>query len=196
MPKFHKIKLALAFISLFALISLVQETYSKYNASAIADVSMSIARWQITINDQDIIENSYITNTIVPTIINNQHVKEGVLAPRSVGYYDLVIDYTNVDTSFEYTIITSVPETSGVSDLKITGYSENGGSITPVNGEISNLSDIVLYTETSRTKTLRIYITWADFAEEDMDNAADTTAALTNQSAMINTVINFKQVTD
>ena len=90
----------------------------------------------------------------------------------------------------------SVPETSGVSDLKITGYSENGGSITPVNGEISNLSDIVLYTETSRTKTLRIYITWADFAEEDMDNAADTTAALTNQSAMINTIINFKQVTD
>lgn len=196
MPKFHKIKLALAFISLFALISLVQETYSKYSASAIADVSMSIARWQITINNQDIIENSYITNTIVPTIISNDHVKEGVLAPRSVGYYDLVIDYTNVDTSFEYTIITSVPEASGVSDLKVTGYSENGGSIIPVNGEISNLNNTILYSESTRVKSLRIYITWEDSEEEQMNNAADTNAALGNKKAMINTLINFKQITD
>lgn len=196
MPKFHKIKLALAFISLFALISMVQETYSKYNTSAFGDVAMSIARWQIKVNSQDVIQNSYITNTISPTIISNVHVKEGVMAPRSVAYFDLVLDYTNVDTSFDYNIVTSVPPDGAVTDLKVTGYSENGGSIVPVNGMLTNLMGQVLLTDVTRTKTIRIYTSWDDSASETMDNAADTEATLANKKAALNVLINFKQLTN
>lgn len=173
---------------------MVQETYSKYNTSAFGSASMSIARWQIVVNGQDVVQSSYLTNTITPTIMSSDHVKEGVMAPRSVAYFDLVLDYSKVDTSFEYNIVTTVPQAEAVSDLKVTGYSENGGSIVPVNGAISNLTGTVLLTETQRTKTIRIYTTWEDSVTETMDNAADTDASLTNKKAVINVLINFKQL--
>lgn len=194
MPKFQKIKLALAFISLFALISLVQTTYSKYNTSAFGDATMSVARWQIAINDQDIIQDSFITNVIVPTIIESDHVKAGVLAPRSTAYFDLVIDYTNVETSFEYTLATSIPQSGSISDLRVTAYSENGGELVAVNGELSNLSGTVLVDEEPRVKTIRVYASWEDFDDETMDNSADTQASIDNKKAILNVLLNFKQL--
>lgn len=195
MPKFYNIKLALAFLSLFALVSMVQDTYSKYNTAAQGDASLSIARWQISINNQDIIDNSYITNAITPSTISSDHVKEGVFAPQSVGYFDLVLDYSNVDTSFEYTIVTSIPESSGVTDLIVTGYSIDGGTIVPVSGGLTNITNTILLSEVKRTKTIRIYITWEDSLTETMDNEADTDATIAQAQAVLSVLINFKQVT-
>lgn len=195
MPKFYNIKLALAFLSLFALVSMVQDTYSKYNTAAQGDASLSIARWQISINNQDIIDNSYITNAITPSTISSGHVKEGVFAPQSVGYFDLVLDYSNVDTSFEYTIVTSIPESSGVTDLIVTGYSIDGGTIVPVSGGLTNITNTILLSEVERTKTIRIYITWEDSLTETMDNEADTDATIAQAQAVLSVLINFKQVT-
>lgn len=196
MPKFYKIKLALAFISLFALINMVQVTYSKYNTDASGDASLSIARWQIAINNQDIIASSSITNVITPTIISDANVKDGVMAPESVGYFDLVLDYTNVETSFEYTINTSIPQTSGVTDLKVTGYSIDGGTITPVSGSLVNLTSTILLSESIRSRTVRVYITWEDSLTETMNNAADTDATLNEKQAILSVLINFKQITN
>ena len=195
MPKFHKIKLALAFLSLFALVNMVQVTYSKYNTAASGDASLSVARWQIAINNQDIIANSSITNVITPTIISNANVKEGVVAPQSVGYFDLVLDYSNVETSFEYTINSSIPLTSGVTDLKVTGYSIDGGTTTPVSGELTNLTSTILVSDVVRTRTVRVYITWEDSLTETMNNADDTDATLNNAQAILSVLINFKQIT-
>lgn len=195
MPKFYNIKLALAFLSLFALVSMVQDTYSKYNTAAQGDASLSIARWQISINNQDIIDNSYITNAITPSTISSDHVKKGVFAPQSVGYFDLVLDYSNVDTSFEYTIVTSIPESSGVTDLIVTGYSIDGGTIVPVSGGLTNITNTILLSEVERTKTIRIYITWEDSLTETMDNEADTDATIAQAQAVLSVLINFKQVT-
>lgn len=196
MPKFHKIKLALAFLSLFALISMVQKTYTKYNTSAFGDASMSIARWQIVVNNQDVVQNAFITNVISPTIISNEHVKEGVMAPRAVGYFDLFLNYTNVDTSFDLTVVSSIPNDAGVTDLKVTGYSEDGGAIVPLDGELTNFVRRILLSDSLRTKTIRVYITWEDSETESMDNAADTDASLTNKKAVLHVLLNFKQVTD
>lgn len=195
MRKLFRIKLAFAFFSLFALISMVQETYTKYNTEAMGNATMSIARWQISVNNQDIVSSSFLTNTITPTILESTHVKSGVIAPKSVGYFDLVLDYTNVDTSFEWTLVTSVPATGGVSDLKVTGYSEDGGPLTPVTGQITNITQQVLLNDTQRTKTMRIYITWDDGAGTNMDNAQDTEATLKNLKATLNVLLNFKQIT-
>lgn len=196
MFNFKNLKLVVAFLSLFVLISFVQETYAKYNTEAEGQASVNIARWQISINDQDIITDSYITNVITPTLLNNPNVKDGVIAPQSLGYFDLILNYTNVDVSFNYGITTSISTSSGVSDLKVTGYSENGGAIIPVNGSMTNIGKDILITNTNRTNSIRVYITWEDSDEENMNNSADTTAAINQGKAILNVAIKFKQITD
>ena len=191
---FPKIKLAMAFLSLFVLIAMVQDTYSKYTSSASGDATVPVARWQITVNNQDIISNNFLTNVISPYTIQNSHIKDGVIAPTSVGYFDLVLDYTNVDTSFEYLITSSVPLTSGVPDIKITGYSEDGGTMIPLTSENTDIGSTILLTDTTRTKTIRVFFTWDDSEDAIMTNEDDTNATLTNSQALINIMINFKQV--
>ncbi len=194
MINIKKIKPILAVISLFILINFVQETYAKYISDAGGQARMNIARWLIKINNQDIITNDYLTNVITPIIIESPHVKSGVLAPRSQGYFDLVIDYTDVDVSFAYTVNANVALDSGVSDLKVTGYSENGGLVTPVNGTLNNFGETVNLNNPNRVKTLRVYITWEDSETENMNNAADTMAAINQDLAIINVSMLFTQV--
>lgn len=195
MYNFTKIKLIIACLSLFLLISFVQDTYAKYNTEATGEANINIARWQIMINNQDIITDSFITNVISPTIIANPHVKSGTLAPLSTGYFDLILNYTNVDVSFDYDIISSINISSDVTDLHVTGYSENGGSITPVTENL-NISDTVLFSEPIRTKTVRVYITWDDSASENMNNSDDTMASITNGKAILSVSLNFSQITN
>lgn len=193
--KFKKVKLALAFLSLFILINMVQKTYMKYNSSASGEAIFDVARWQITVNNQDIIESSSISNVITPTILENPHTKSGKVAPLSKGYFDIVIDYTNVETSFEYSIKPDLNFNKNVEDFKITGYSVNGGELNTVNDEIAILERIYL-NNPERVKTIRIYISWYDGEEETMDNAADTNATLQNKKANLNILLNFKQIAE
>ncbi|NLA33159.1 MAG: hypothetical protein GX864_04400 [Mollicutes bacterium] len=195
MKKFKRIKPFLAVISLFLLINLFQETYAKYTTGASGHARLGIARWLIKINNQDIIESNYITNVINPTIITSPHVKDNVLAPRSTGYFDLVIDYNDVDVSFDYIVNVDVSNQSSVSDLKVTGYSEDGGSVISTPGTISNLTETVLLGDTPRTKTLRVYLMWEDSETEHMNNEADTNAALSQEPAILNVTLRFTQKT-
>ncbi len=196
MYDFRKLKLIVAFISLFILISFVQETYAKYNTDASGEANVNIARWQISINNQDIITDSYITNVITPTLINNPNVKNGVIAPLSVGYFDLILNYTNVDVSFDYTINTSIDSNSDVTDFKVTGYSENGGTVVPISGNLVDLGDTVLLTNPVRTKTIRVYITWDDSVNENMNNSSDTMASINEGQAILKVSILFTQKTN
>lgn len=196
MFNFKNLKLVLAFLSLFVLISSVEETYAKYNTEAEGQANINIARWQISINNQDIITDSYITNVITPTLINNPNVKNGVIAPLSVGYFDLILNYTNVDVSFNYGITTSIATNSNVTDLKVTGYSENGGNVIPVDSNMNNVGNTILVTDTNRIKTIRVYITWDDFETETMNNSADTMAAINQGKAILNVSIRFTQITE
>lgn len=190
-----KIKPILAIFSLFLLISIVQETYGKYTSDSTGQAQIGIARWLIKINNQDIITNEYITNVINPTLIGNTNVKDGVIAPRSQGYFDLVLDYTDVDVSFEYNLNAGVSIDSGVSDLKITGYSENGGTVIPASGGLNNITQTINVSNPDRVKTIRIYLIWEDSLTENMDNASDTMAAINQDTAILNVSITFTQVT-
>ncbi len=194
MYKFSKMKLIFAFLSLLLLINFVQDTYAKYNSDATGDAIVTISGWHITVNNQDIISNSFITNVITPTIILNPHVKSGTIAPLSAGYFDLVLDYTNVEVSFDYSFLSSISALSSVTDLKVTGYSEDGGAVIPVSGPLS-ITGTVLLTNPVRTKTVRVYMTWDDSISETMNNAADTNASINNGEAILSVVINFTQKT-
>ncbi len=195
MYNLNKFKLIIACLSLFLLITFVQDTYAKYNTQATGDANVNISRWQISINNQDIISDSFITNVITPTIISNQHVKSGTMAPLSEGYFDLLIDYTNVDVSFSYEVSTEISLSSSVTDLQVTGYSENGGSVIPLSGSM-DINGSVLLSNPLRTKTLRIYMTWDDSLTETMNNSDDTMASINLGKAILTVNLGFTQITN
>lgn len=186
----NKIKFFIALISLVYCISLIQDTYAKYVSSASGNATMSIARWNILVNDTDIKNNSNFTNTITPVFEGNENIANNVIAPTSTGYFDIVLDGANADVSFNYTINLEVDETSDVSDLVIEKYTIGSDPTEyTYDGTISN--NIIL-TDINKTISYRFYVTWNDSETASMDNVGDTLAA--GGEAKIAVSINFIQL--
>lgn len=186
----NKIKFFIALISLVYCISLIQDTYAKYVSSASGNATMSIARWNILVNDTDIKNNSNFTNTITPVFEGNENIANNVIAPTSTGYFDIVLDGANADVSFNYTINLDVDETSDVSDLVIEKYTIGSDPTEyTYDGTISN--NIIL-TDINKTISYRFYVTWNDSETASMDNVGDTLAA--GGEAKISVSINFIQL--
>src|SRR5574344_378236 len=190
-----KLKLILAFISLIFCITTVQQTYAKYVTSTTAGANMTIARGRILVNTEDVHTGTYMQNNIIPTFNATQYIKENVVAPTSEGYFDIVLDSSNTDLSFTYSITTSVATTSSVTDLVIQGYSLNGGDITTFSGTNRTITGNVLYNSGVTTNTIRIYIKWDDSADATMNNTADTNASYdTEHQPAVNVNLSFIQM--
>ena len=192
----RKYRILIAMFSLLILLMIVDKTYAKYITAAKTETDITIAKWVIKINDQDITKDTPIENVIVPYYIPNPHIKDGVLAPTSRGYFDLTIDGSEADTSFTQTISMELAEKNTVTDLIIIGYSEDTTSLTPTVIFTEENQDIVkdfLITDTDRTKTYRVFVEWYDSTDELMNNQDDTEASKRGKAA-INVSINCIQI--
>ena len=190
--KTKKFKLLLAMLSLLFLTNSIQESYAKYISSASATSNFSIAKWTFIVNNQDVLNNSDFSSTIVPVIDSNSHIKDGVIAPTSTGYFDVSIDYSNVDVVFKEEISLSNLVDSSVSDLVITGYTVNGSSLNTINAGDKIIVNHNL-SETNRVENYRFYVQWIDGTGETMDNDADTEASA-DGVAKVKVNLNFIQI--
>lgn len=177
-----------ACISLFFII----ETYSRYVSTATGTADISIAKWNITVNDLTVKNNTDLSSKITPIFPGTDHIKANIIAPTAEGYFDLNLNYTNADVSFIYEITVTAAKESLVSDLIPTGYSINNGPTITINSG-SSITGIILNTETIRNQSIRIFIKWDD-ESGTMDNSADTAATIPdNAQALLNVNISFKQ---
>ena len=188
--KLKKLYLLLALASLLLLVSVIQNTYAKYISKAIANSNFTIASWNFKVNNQDINANSNFSNVIVPVFENNPNIKDNVIAPTSEGYFDINIDHSNVDVSFTEKISLNFSDTNTVSDLKITGYAINDGSIIEFNG--NEISTDCLLSDNVKINKYRIYVTWIDGDGQTMQNKDDTEAT-ENGNASISVSLSFIQ---
>lgn len=168
-----KITLFIALLALFYCVSLIQNTYAKYLTSADAKTDIAIARWNILINNQDVVANSNFTESLSPVFEGSDHISSGVIAPNAVGYFDLIIDGSQTDVSFTYTISIEESENNTISDFNITGY-EIEDTLYTYN---DNITGDILLSDTNRTSTIRVYVEWLDGTGETMNNQADTLAS-------------------
>jgi len=187
-----KIFLALPFISLSISFFFIGESYAKYVSSVNNLATMSVARWRILVNNNDILNENAALQTITPTFIENEHIASNVIAPTSTGYFDLIIDAEAADVSFNYKISTNVNEDSAVKDLIVTGYSLNNGEIIEINEPDYVITDDILYSNPEKVYTIRVYIKWDDSDNATMNNVDDVTAA--NKDAKIDVKLNFTQL--
>ena len=193
-----KINILLACIALLFSLLVIQDTFAKYLTDAEGEADMNIARWKILVNNKDIRNNSDISETITPTFLENEHIAQNIIAPTSEGYFDIIIDHTAADVSFNYKITSSPNTNSSVSDIVTTGYSINGGEIISLTEENNLISNDVLYSSTNTNKVIeiRIYIKWDDSETNTMNNEEDTNATKNSVPAKLDVKLSFKQIAE
>jgi hypothetical protein len=168
----------------------MQETYAKYISSASANANLTIARWNILVNNQDIVNNSNFTDTIVPTFAGTSNIRSGVIAPTAEGYFDITINGDNTDVSFSYSVTVSNANSNTVDDLIITKYVIDNVEY-QYNGAITNS---ILLNAVNRSVSIRFYVKWNDdVATQTMDNDADT-AETVNGVAAVRVDVNVIQL--
>lgn len=181
-----KFKVVLVLISLSFSLCLMSNTYSRYVASTTGNLEVAFANWQILVNEEDITNNSISTIEITPIVDKNEFVANNKLAPSSTGYFDIEIDPSNVDVSFNYTINLNY-ENENMPDLMITEYAIFEGEY----NENQKLDRIVLEGNKITNKvhyglatapeefsfkpfTVRIFFEWYEGENETMNDVQDT----------------------
>ena len=81
-----------------------QKAYSLFESSRVNTSSISVAKWQVKINNDNISGSSstFTINNINWT--ESENVKSGKVAPEMDGYFDIEIDPNNTETSVRYDI--------------------------------------------------------------------------------------------
>ncbi len=188
----RKIRLVIACALLCLLIEMMQTSYAKYVSSTNATGKFTIAEWTFKVNNIDVVSGSSFTNTLVPTYDANDNISTGVIAPTSTGYFDLVIDSTRVEVSYNQTITITPGDDNTISDLRIVGYKINDGDTILFDGTSNTITTTHNLSNTNNNNTYRIFIEWYDGTGETMNNAADTSAA-SNGVASVKVALNFTQ---
>ena len=209
-----RIKVLAVFVPLCLFLCFMSNTYSRYVADTTGNLKMSFAQWQILVNNDDITNNSSSSVILTPVIEKNQYVENNKIAPSSTGYFDISIDPSNVDVSFNYNISLKVLN-ENMPDLMITKYAildddfdEEKDTITYndiennlISGSL-DIKDLSVATEgdeiiTSNFKpfTIRICFEWYEGTDENMKDEDDTLIGLDaeNNELKIEAEINFEQ---
>ena len=184
----------LVVLSIILCLFFVQESLAKYITAADETANISIARWKILVNDEDIRDENTVNAVINPVFPGNDNIAENIIAPTSEGYFDLIIDAREADVSFKYKITLSVNEDSSVRDLVATKYVINDGEEIALDSSNQVIENTVLHRDNTGTINIRVYIVWNDGDGASMDNSEDTSATISSNSAMMNVSLNFTQV--
>ena len=210
----YRIKILLVFIPLSFLFCFMSNTYSRYVADTTGNLKMSFAQWQILVNKEDITNNTSSSIVLKPIIDTNSYVKENKIAPSSTGYFDISIDPTNVDVSFNYSISLKVLN-ENMPDLMITKYailknnfdeekdtiSYNDIENNLINGslDIKDLNVATTGDEIENTSfepfTIRICFEWYEGEDDKLKDDADTLIGLnaSDNELEIEAKIKFEQ---
>ena len=198
-----KLKIIMLLIMVSFTLCIMSSTYSRYVADTNGDIEALFSKWQILVNNNDITSNSNTSFKLIPIIDENENVKANTLAPSSTGYFDIEIDPSLVDVSFDYDITFNILN-ENIPDLIISKYAildKNyvEGDVLSYNSLNDNkITGTMLYDNKVENFsfdkfTIRVFFEWYDGNNENMNDEADTQAAYNNESFNINANIHFSQ---
>ena len=203
-----KLKILFIFITLAVTLSLMSSTYSRYVADTTGNLEAHFANWKILVNETDITNQNVSSIELTPVILENSNVAANKLAPSSKGYFDIVIDASNVEVSFDYEISLNVLN-DNIPDLLISEYSVLKNDF--VEGDKVTLNDIIDNKITGTLKykntasgsddifkfepfTIRVYFEWYDGETATMSDEMDTVIGTSeNETLQIQANIKFIQ---
>ena len=187
----------LALLFLVLTIFLIRTTYARYVTSLTAKSSVEMGRWLILVNNQNIIQNSDVSDWIFPEFSSDsEYIAEGKISPTSTGHVEITIDYQDVTVPFKYEISFTTDDSTFLNDLKLTGYSVDGGAIVSIDESNPIITDTILPTETTRTRTLDLNFAWIDGNEsgETLNDIQDTAFSRNNDELGLRFTMEFTQL--
>ncbi len=187
-----KIRIILILLTLSVTLSFMSDTYSRYVVDTTSNIEFSIANWQILVNDTDITTGTTNNIEITPVIEESENIKENTIAPSSKGYFDILINPSNVGVSFNYNIDLKVLN-ENMPDILISKYAilpdtyKEGDKIETslINeNKITGTLDFDNKTEnfTFKPFTVRTYFEWYEGENEQMKDEDDTNIAIDAQT--------------
>lgn len=201
---FKRLRLLVLLSALSVTLGFMSSTYSRYIADANGNIKIGFAKWQIKINNNDITDSNISSVNIIPVIKENINVAENTVAPSSSGYFDIVIDPTNVDVSFNYSISIELLN-ENMPDLIISEYAvldekyKEGDEITYTPLTDGIIKDSFTHSEEKNYSpfTIRVCFEWYEGKNELMNDNTDTEigkdAAINNSELQIKASIYFEQ---
>lgn len=179
-----KIKILITLVLFVGLLALTSNSYSKYSSSTEGTVTSSFTKWQILLNDNDVSDGTVSNISFSPIMEANNNVSSNTIAPSSKGYFDIIIDPSNVGLSFKYTITLSV-NNNNIPDLMVTKYSiipntyEEGTSLSLNTITDNTITNNMIFNKnisnfTFSPFTIRLYFEWYEGNEENMTDENDT----------------------
>lgn len=202
-----RIKIILILLILSVTLSFMSHTYSRYVVDTTSNIEVSFAKWQVLVNETDITDGTTTNLEITPVIEESSNVKANTIAPSSKGYFDIAINPTNIEMSFDYKLTLKLLN-ENMPDILISKYAilsdtyKEGDTVTTTditNNEITGTLTYDNETENFAFKpfTIRVYFEWFEGTNELMNDEADTAigkdAAINNTKLQIEAALSFSQ---
>lgn len=143
---------------------IIIETYGLFETNNVMIVNSEIGKWNIYINETSATEGTFVVDSI--TVMNNEKVKNGKIAPGTSGYFDIVIDPADTDVSIRYDI--SFDFSLILDSFSIKKIEEAGGVNLIQTDEFTytNIIDLASIKE-GATNTIRVYVEWINNEENN-----------------------------
>ncbi len=179
----------------------VASTYARYASTLSGDATVKVAKWAVTINDDDM-TNASTDIGLTFTEGANENVVAGYIAPNSSLYADFVIDPAGSQVAMDYsfklgaiTAPTGVTLPSSIAVEKVVKVASDGQeTVINANADGEYTGEILLTDQAALTTddsvTVRVYVKWTN---DDTKNAEDTTAGVAAPELTMNVTAKAQQ---
>lgn len=123
-----KILNILFIISLIICLFLISDTYAKYQEQVRTSYQSSVKKWKVVVNNKTIRDEETLSDVITPRLDGNPYMKDDLIVPGREGYFDIDINFSDVDVPFTMDFSVEQNETvegtyNNLLDFKYYGYS-------------------------------------------------------------------------
>lgn len=154
-------------ISLFLIIG----TVASFETDAKAEVNTTIGKFNIKLNGYQIgtgLNQTFTVDNFIYT--DNDNVESGYIAPGRSGYFDVILDVTDVDVAFRYDINISADLSNFGDNISYTVTDiSTGANINYEDGSYYGIVELDDLDQESEIK-LRINISWLNDATYDAND--------------------------
>lgn len=176
------------------MILIVVGSYSLFESQRVNTTNLEIAKWEIKVNESLLSGNSSTFTVNNFTWSTSPYVMEGKAAPGLDGYFDIIIDPNDTDTSIRYDVTFDFSNLDN-NQFSITEIKEIDDKSIVRTGEYTYSNIITLdEIENSETNTIRVYIEWIN---DEANNIKDSElGTVLNSQLMIPVSVDVTQYID
>lgn len=145
---------------LFLLILSFNITYGLFESNKDFNANMNVAKFNLFVNNNNIVDTkSFNINNI--TVLNNENVLDGKIAPGVRGYFELILDPKDSDVSIYYEVSLDLKDVLN-DGIILDSVESDSGSL--INVDKNTYAGVFTLDEIKNKvqKNIKIYFSWVN----------------------------------